>query len=486
MEMENCALMPQSKYLPYLIFLGIVCQFSRGLAGQKFPLRNPHVQQPITAAGLDRMTLALVERLPTDAEKEFVRSHASRGAFELANQLVGSKEFFDRQSLFWQSQLKQTPAWLWENPEEDRKFLSAPSVAESQRRIIWFMRTQGNSSSTTCNGVWTVFENDQKPLACECDDTVDALPAWDSSASMRVCPLVKTEEYCGQSLQKCVPADARLDPKNRDLGVDRDSAGGRAISRLLNDISLTQGRALALAVVTRQKWSLITTTPARTVQSRSSIDLIRKWSSLSEDKFINGLHSALRIDEFTEPLKGLLSGNHNLTRRRKGPRPMADALAEELVLSKELDPMTMLKPLRASRLNEKIWQWNTSLLLACQIPHLAPQVFSLPLPHPEHAKEGSYFCSSCHLELDKHLKSVQKKDAANNIIQPRNSPIADQSAVRNCAVDHALHFLLGYRPPGSKLASLKKLGASSYQQNSESIAAVIRDLALELVRRSEQ
>lgn len=100
MEMENCALMPQSKYLPYLLFLGIVCQFSRGLAGQKFPIRNTHVQQPITAAGLDRMTLALVERLPTDAEKEFVRSHASRGAFELANQLVGSKEFFDRQSLF--------------------------------------------------------------------------------------------------------------------------------------------------------------------------------------------------------------------------------------------------------------------------------------------------------------------------------------------------------------------------------------------------
>jgi hypothetical protein len=287
-------------------------------------------------------------------------------------------------------------------------------------------------------------------------------------------------------LQKCVPADARLDPKNRGLAIDHDSAGGRAITRLLNDISLTQGRALALAVVTRKKWSLITTTPARTVQSRSSIDLIRNWSSLSEDNFINSLQRALRIDEFTEPLKGLLSGNHNRTGRRMGPRPLADSIAEELVLSTELDPRTMLKPLRASRLNEKIWQWNTSLLLTCQIPHLAPQVFSLPLPHPEHAKEGSYFCSSCHLELDKHLKSVQKKDTANNAIQLPTSPVADQSAVRNCAVDHALHFLLGYRPPGSKLASLKKLGASSYQQNSESMAAVIRDLALELVRRSEE
>lgn len=478
--------MPQSKYVPYLLFLGIVCQFSMGLAGQKSPSRNPDAKQPITAAGLDRMTLALVDRLPTDTEKEFVRARASRGAFELANQLVGSKEFFDRQSLFWQSQLKQTPAWLWENPEDDRKLMRAQAVAQSQQRVIWFMRTSGSSSKTTCNGVWTVFQNDQKPLACACDDAVDVLPAWDTSASMRVCPQVKAEEYCGQSLQKCVPADARLDPKNRDLGVDHDSAGGRAISRLLNDISLTQGRALALAVVTRQKWSLITTKPARTVQSRSSIDLIRKWSSLSEDKFINSLHYALRIDEFAEPLKGLLSGTHNLTGRRIGPRPMADSLAEELVLSTELDPMTMLKPLRASRLNERTWQWNTSLLLTCQIPHLAPQVFSLPLPHPEHAKQGSYFCSSCHLELDKHLKSVQKKDAANSIIQPRNPQMADQSAVRNCAVDHALHFLLGYRPPGSKLASLKKLGANSYQQNSESIAAVIRDLALELFRRSEQ
>lgn len=479
-------MVPHSKYLPYLLFLGIVCQSSNALAGQKLPGRNPNFKHPMTAAGLDRMTLALVDRLPTDAEKDFVRARASRGAFELANHLVGSKEFFDRQSLFWQSQLKQTPAWLWENSEENIKLTRDYNVAQSQQRVIWFMRTQGGSSITTCNGVWTVFQNDQKPLACECDDTVDVLPAWDTSSSMRVCMQVKADEYCGQSLQKCVPADARLDPKNRDLAVDHDSAGGRAISRLFNDISLTQGRALALAVVTRQKWSLVATKPARTVQSRSSIDLIQKWASLSDDKFINNLHSALKIDEFAEPLKGLLSGSHNLTDRRIGSRPRTDPLAEELVLSAELDPRTMLKPLRASRLNERTWQWNTSLLLTCQIPHLAQQVFPLPLPHPENAKEGSYFCSSCHLELDKQPKSSPRKEDANNAIHLQTYTVTNQSAVKNCAVEHALHFLLGYKPPGSKMESLKKLGANSYQQNSESIAAVIRDLALELVRSSEK
>ncbi|NBW83422.1 hypothetical protein EBR21_16865, partial [bacterium] len=49
---------------------------------------------------------------------------------------------------------------------------------------------------------------------------------------------------------------------------------------------------------------------------------------------------------------------------------------------------------------------------------------------------------------------------------------------RNCAVDHAMQFLFGYRPTGDELASLRRRGLISFQQNGESLAAVIRDVAL--------
>lgn len=93
---------------------------------------------------------------------------------------------------------------------------------------------------------------------------------------MRVCPIARQENQCGPSLEKCVPVDARLESSVVNLEVDKESAGGRAITRMISDLSLAHGRAIALGVVTHQKWSRLQSAN-RTVVSKSSLDLVKGW-----------------------------------------------------------------------------------------------------------------------------------------------------------------------------------------------------------------
>lgn len=453
-------------------------------AGQNLPTKNSTASG---AALLDRMTLALVDRLPNESEREFARSHGTRGAFELANQLISSREFFDRQSLYWQSQLSQTPAWLWENKGgQNELFPSADTGALSNKKIIWYTQPPGNPSLQSCTGVWTLLDENQEPQSCSCDEQVDALPVWDSSASMRVCPTVKADENCGSGLQKCVPADARINPKNPYLAVDTQSAGGRAITRMLTDVRLAQGRALATAVVTGKKWSEFSTAMAYSVQSRSSIELLTQWAKLEEFTRLREIHKALNLGAQARPLKDILSQNQQMGPRRLGTRPIGESPAEELLMIPDVLPRTILKPLRATQLNDRVWQWNNNLLLNCQVPHLAQQHFTLPLPHPSIAREGSYFCSSCHISLDRILQGGKDKISSPSLAQiPLTSDTTPQS-LRQCAIDHALQYLFGERLTGAQAATYRRIGVSSYQLNSESISAVIRDLSLELARRESQ
>ncbi|MEN9528624.1 MAG: hypothetical protein RI932_497 [Pseudomonadota bacterium] len=474
-----------AKYLIVMALMLVLFEPTKIFAGQNIPLRSAAGQAAIGSSGLDRLTLSLVDRLPTDSEREFVRAHGSRGPFELANQLVGGREFFDRISLYWQSQLNQTPAWLWENKSGGQAlFVSALQNLHTNNKIVWYVRPTGYPSQHSCTGLWTLLDENQAPRTCSCEELVDALPAWDTSSSMRVCPIVKNEEYCGSSLQNCVPADARINPKNPFLAVDSHSAGGRAITRLLSDISLSQGRSLAAAVVARRKWSELTVADAQGVQSRSSIELLRKWSELTASETLRGIHIALNLSQQSRPLKDIINQTPTANGRRYN-RPMGESPAEELLLTSGVHPRTNFRPLRATALNERVWQWNTQLLLNCQIPHLAPQQFSLPLPHPNLAKEGSYFCSSCHLSLDKALQGNsqnQRRELTAAAVQLS----ADSQTTRMCAIDHALQFLLGYRPTGASAAVFRRVGTNSYQLNAESLAAVIRDLSLELARREPE
>jgi len=474
-----------AKLMNFLVLILVLLEPAKIFAGQNFSNRSSSSPWSPGNSGLDRLTLSLVDRLPTDTEREFVRAHGARGSFELANQLVGSREFFDRLSLYWQSQLTQTPAWLWENKSGSRAaFESALQGIQSSNKIVWYVQPPGHPSQHSCTGLWTLLDEKQAPLICGCDELVDALPAWDSSSSMRVCPIVKSEENCGASLQNCVPADARIQPKNPYLATDSNSAGGRAITRLLSDLSLSQGRSLAAAVLARRKWGEMALVEAHGVQSRSSIELLRKWSQISASETLKGIHWALNLDQPSRPLKELLVHAPTPQTRRYN-RLIGESPAEELLLTTGLDARNHFRPLRSTALGEKVWQWNTQLLLTCQIPHLAPQQFTLPLPHPNIAKEGSYFCSSCHISLDK-IQQVQriKKNTTGTV--HALVPAPDQNTLRLCAVDHALQFLLGWRPTGSSVAAFRRIGINSYQQSGESLAAVIRDLSLEIARRDAE
>jgi hypothetical protein len=474
------------KYLNLLALILVLLEPAKIFAGQNFPPRSGSGQGALGGTGLDRLTLSLVDRLPTDTEREFVRVHGTRGPFELANQLIGSREFFDRLSLYWQTQLAQTPAWMWENQSGSQDlFATALKKSEVNNKIVWYVQPPGHPSQHSCSGLWTLLDENQEPRFCSCDELVDALPAWDSSSSMRVCPLVKAEENCGNALQNCVPADARINPKNPYLAADSQSAGGRAITRLVQDISLAQGRSLAAAVVARKKWSELTTADAQGVQSRSSIELLRKWSDMTGSETLKGIQQALNLQQQYRPIRELITYSAGNGVRRYS-RPIGESPAEELLLSAGVHPRTNFRPLRGTALNERVWQWNTQLLLTCQIPHLAPQHFTLPLPHPNIAKEGSYFCSSCHLSLDKILKSNPGKARNGEAGISPIVPTADNQTLRQCAIDHALQFLLGYRPTGAYAAPFKRVGTNSYQLNSESLAAVIRDLSLELARRDSE
>ncbi len=438
-------------------------------SGTKTNLHSPAI--------LDRLTLALVDRLPTDSEREFARVRGSHGLFDLANYLVQSREFFDRQSLYWNTQLRQTPAWLWESQNElnwDRFFASESD--SSSGKIYFFPAAERGRGETVCNGVWSVFL-DKKPMLCGCDDTVDVLPYWDSSSSMRVCPIARQDTQCGPALEKCLPVDARLETSVVNLEVDKESAGGRAITRMISDLSLAHGRAIALGVVTHQKWSRLQNAN-RTVVSKSSLDLVKGWVKKTPDSPILALASALKIDDIRQSTKTFLLPSIN-PQRSRGTRLVGESNAEELFLSPQLEERVLLHPLRGTRLSTSIWEWSSNLLFTCQIPHLAPQVFTLPVPHPEAAKEGSYFCSGCHLSMEKFASEQAKNKEQNSESRVLRTGQRD-SQLRECAVDHALQFLLGFRPTGNELKGLRKKGSISYSQNQESMSSLIRDLSIQI------
>lgn len=469
----------KSNILRQLILVGILCELPQAFAVQNLPTRTPALTSSLSQSALDKLTLSLVDRLPTDIEREFARQRGQHGAFDLANHLIRTKEFFDRQSLYWQSNLNQSPAWIWENHADAQgsKYFQQ-STTSPLRSLYFFPPNDRGRSETLCSGVWTVVQ-DNKPALCGCDDTVDVLPHWDSSSSMRVCPVAKQEDVCGSVLQKCVPVDARVHAHIRNLEIDKESAGGRAISRILNDIALAQGRSVALSIVSQQKWSQLFEN-SRTALSRSSVELINKWATANPDSPTANLAAILRTREINESVKSFLLPPLAPTRTR-GARMLSDSPAEELVVTPSLDARIMLQPLRQTQLGQNVWAWNAKLILTCQIPHFAPQAFQLPLPSPETARDGSYFCSSCHLSLDKfnaEIKSRKLSLASSKLVL---SP-GIGSAEKSCAVEHALQFLLGYKPTGEQLIKLRRQGSVFFQQNNENLAATIRDLALQIAR----
>jgi hypothetical protein len=464
-----------------LMVLGFFFKIPTASAVQNFPHKNGRVTGPISSAALDKLTLTLIDRLPTEPEREFVRSRGAAGAYEFASHLIRTREFFDRLSLYWQSHLTQSPAWLWESSADSRwhrHFLTSDNV---EFKPIYFIQlNESRGSETVCSGAWTILR-DNKPQMCNCDDTADVIPHWDSSSSMRVCPVAREEENCGPALQKCLPVDARLHSQMRNLHIDRESAGGRAITRMLNDLNLVQSRSIALAIFTQRKWGQITE-PASTLLSRSSVDLLKKWSSANNTSPAAAIAQLLRTNEISATARNLFVPPIVAPRGRMA-RPIAETPAEELLITPQIENKVLMQPLRQTHLTSDVWAWNANLILNCQVPHFSPQLFQLPLPNPEHARDGAYFCTSCHLSLDKFISEhrARKKLAADL----RTLGVAVSSNSRTCAVEHALHFLLGYRPSSENQSDLIKFGELYFQQNGEQLGQTIRDLALRIARRGD-
>lgn len=464
-----------------LMVLGFVSEIPTASAVQNLPNRSGRINGPISSAALDKLTLTLVDRLPTETEREFFSARGSAGAQEFASHLIRTREFFDRLSLYWQSHLTQSPAWLWESSGDSRwhKHFTASGNAEI-KPIYFFQLNQMSSSETVCSGVWTILR-DNNPQLCACDDTADVIPHWDSSSSMRVCPVARQEENCGSALQKCLPVDARLQAQVRNLHVDRESAGGRAITRMLSDLNLAQSRSIALAIFTQRKWGQISE-PASTLLSRSSVELLKKWSSANSMSPAAAIAQLLRANETSAPAKSMFLPPI-VAHRGRAARPIAESPAEELLITPQLEGKVLMHPLRQTHLTSDVWAWNANLILNCQVPHFSPQLFQLPLPNPEHARDGAYFCTSCHLSLDKFISEnrARKKVAADL----RAMKFTGSATSRKCAVEHALHFLLGYRPTNEQQSDLLKQGELYFQQNGELLAQTIRDLALKIARRGD-
>lgn len=464
-----------------LMLLGFISKISTASAVQNIPQKNGRATGPISSAALDKLTLTLVDRLPSEAEREFVRLRGSAGAYELASHLIRTREFFDRLSLYWQSHLLQSPAWLWESRLDSRWHKHFQSSGDAELKPIYFFQmNQLASSETVCSGAWTILR-DNNPQMCACEDAADVIPQWDSSSSMRVCPVAREEENCGPALQKCLPVDARLQARLRNLHIDRESAGGRAITRMLSDLNLTQSRSIALAIFTQRKWGKITE-PASTLLSRSSVELLRKWSAANSTSPAAAIAQLLRTQEISTPAKTIFLPPIAAQRGRMA-RPIAESPAEELLLTPQLENKVLMQPLRQTHLTSDVWAWNANLILNCQVPHFSPQLFQLPLPDPENARDGAYFCTSCHLSLDKF---ITEHKARNKLAADfRTTAGMETSNSRRCAVEHALHFLLGYRPSNANQSNLIKYGEIYFQQNGEQLGLTIRDLALRMARRGD-
>jgi hypothetical protein len=466
------------------MLLGIFILFPNAFAAQNLPLKIQSAASKSTDAVVDRLTLALIDRLPSDSEREFSRARGNKGPFELADHLIKSREFFDRLSSYWSLQLRQSPAWLWEPDSElqwDRYFHSSNPVTDG--KIFYFSPSQPRKDESACNGVWSIYQG-HEPSTCSCDDTIDTIPYWDTSSSMRVCPVAAKPENCGPALANCVPIDARIQRTSATLEIDTDSAGGRAVTRLITDLNLAQARSIAFAAVNNRKWSTLISSP-RTVLSKSSIDLMKGWIKSNPDGQIKKIVEELRLSEPFQSAKTFFLPEITAHIPRRTNRLQAENPTEELFISPTLGEGFAKQPFKLSRLQENIWDWNIQLLMTCQVPYLAQQVFNLPLPHPDSAKEGAYFCSGCHLSLNSHQPAdkINNKSAQKTVLRQPEQKIEH---IRECAVDHALQFVTGFRPSGNENVNLKKRGTISYQQNQENLAAVIRDIALQMALSGEK
>ncbi|MEY2987625.1 MAG: hypothetical protein RJB13_1146 [Pseudomonadota bacterium] len=423
---------------------------------------------------LERLTLLLVDRLPTQWERDIWLSKGKHSTTQLADLLVASPEFFHRQASYWQTQFNESPAWKWESRLNPYQINLKSVEPEKKRHLIWYTApSQSSSLARSCTGVWTVANTNNVPQPCSCDEAVDLLPFWDKASPMRVCPTALEANRCGQSLEQCFPVDKRLSPDTADLEIDKDSAAGLAIDRLLIDLSLANGRALALNVINKQKWSKLSSIPFRTVMSRSSIALMSQWSRVLQDTFSLELTQSLRFSENPEQLEQSFGKPSFLPRAVQGFKALALPSAESYLISSPLSNFLTVRPLRYSRLNDSVWHWNSNLIFSCSSPFVAQQQFQLPLQHPDKAKTASYFCSGCHMKLDVH-STIQT-----GLTEKSGSTITTQNDAE-CAVTHALQFLLGSSPTDNLPRQFKELGQKSFKTNSESLAAVIRDLAIDL------
>lgn len=467
--------------LLFLLVVGFVFRTSTASAVQNYSHKKSRANRTFSQAELEKLTLALVDRLPSDMEREFVQSRGATGAYDFATHLIRTREFFDRLSLYWQTHLTQSPAWLWESGGELRWHKHFLASAEKRIKPIYFFHPkQTGNRDRDCSGVWTILE-EENPQLCTCDESADVLPHWDSSASMSVCPVAKQEDNCGPSLQKCLPIDARFQAQVRDLGIDRVSAGGRAISRMLNDLKLAQSRSIALAIMTQRKWGQISQ-PIGTLLSRSSIELLNKWGSVDVTSHAAAITNLLRTTEIAAQTKPFFLPPI-VTLRSRSTRQMTESPAEELLPTAHIEGSIFLRPLRQSKLGADVWAWNAHLILNCQVPHVSPQLFQLPLPNAESARDGFYFCSSCHISLDKFSAEIRNQSKSHVKFKAMNA--LDSHGQRRCAVEHALHFLLGYRTANANQSELIKAGEVYFDKNGELLGNTIRDLALRIAGRGE-
>lgn len=428
---------------------------------------------------LERLTLLLVDRLPTSVEREFWLSRGNQSITQLADLLVASPDFFHRQAFYWQSQFNKSPAWKWEGQQNPYELNLDTIPLEKRRRfLVYTAPSQSNSLARSCTGVWTITSEGGSPQPCSCGDAVDLLPFWDKSSPMRVCPVAVSENQCGQSLEMCFPVDRRLSPSSTGLAIDRDTAGGLAIDRLLTDLNLTHGRALALRVIGHQRWSQLSTLPFQTVMSRSSIALLNQMNQILQNAFSLQLSQLLRFSENAALLEQTLAKPLLRRNRVYGFKALGLPSAEAFLLSTPLNNLSSLRPLRFSKLSERVWKWNNNLIFSCASPLVAQQQFPLPLPHPDKAKSAAYFCSGCHMALDANVDQPvsrsEKTESSKNSVRARSE----------CAVDHAIRFLTGSNPLEFHSSKLKEVAKRSFKENEESLAAVIRDLAIEMARRS--
>lgn len=104
-------------------------------------------------SAVDRLTLLLVDRLPTSAERDLTRSFRRQPFVELAGRLTSGPEFFHRQALYWQSQLNNSPAWKWERSQNPYQIDVNAVSPERLSQLLWYVAPSTSSSlARSCGG----------------------------------------------------------------------------------------------------------------------------------------------------------------------------------------------------------------------------------------------------------------------------------------------------------------------------------------------